>query len=93
MAASPAGRALRDWSLWLLDARAATDADWPVRASAQRLRSYAFGGGMGQIGLGMHDGQLPWPSTKLINGLVALFEGGSGPPRRPHRTPSANGRP
>lgn len=45
---------------------------WPVRASAQRLRSYALGGGMAQIGLAVHDGQLSVVVDEVIDELVAL---------------------
>jgi hypothetical protein len=50
-------RAMRDWSLWLLDAGAATDAGLAgprVRTASALLRI----GGMAQIGLAVHDGQL-----------------------------------
>lgn len=46
---------------------------WPVRASAQRLRSYAFRGGTAQIGLAVHDGQLSVAVDKVIDELVALL--------------------
>ena len=46
---------------------------WPVRASAQRLRSYAFGGGMAQIGLAVHGGQLSVVVDEVFDELVALF--------------------
>jgi hypothetical protein len=40
---------------------------------ALRLRAYAFAGAMAQIGLAMHDGQLPMPVEEVIDELVALF--------------------
>jgi AcrR family transcriptional regulator len=40
---------------------------------ALRLRAYAFAGAMGQIGLALHDGQLPMAVDEVIDELVALF--------------------
>jgi AcrR family transcriptional regulator len=40
---------------------------------ALRLRAYAFAGAMGQIGLALHDGQLPMTVDEVIDELVALF--------------------
>jgi AcrR family transcriptional regulator len=40
---------------------------------ALRLRAYAFAGAMGQIGLALHDGQLPMAIDEVIDELVALF--------------------
>ena len=64
---------MRDWSLWLLDAGAVTDAGLAGRASAQRLRSYPFGGGMAQIGLAVHGGELSVVVDEAFDELVALF--------------------
>ncbi len=64
---------MRDWSLWLLDAGAATDAGLAsprVRTAPALLR---IGGGMAQIGLAVHGGQLSVVVDEVFDELVALF--------------------
>lgn len=67
---SGAGFANRAVDLWFTFAGEETQRhDDP----ALRLRAYAFAGAMGQIGLALHDGQLPMAVDEVIDELVALF--------------------
>jgi hypothetical protein len=68
-----AHRALRDWSLSLLDAGAVTGAGLAGPRGRTRLGCYTFGGGMARIGLGVYDGQLSVVVGEVIDEPVALF--------------------
>jgi AcrR family transcriptional regulator len=70
LARSGAGFANRAVDLWFTFAGEDTQRrDDP----ALRLRAYAFAGAMAQIGLALHDGQLPMTVEDVIDELVALF--------------------